>query len=347
MITTNLTETKLNFEIGAKIGNGGEGEVYHAFDPQLNANIAVKKVPIAKFTHQDLYFEESRKLYLTNHHNIVKVIYACKDDDFIYLSMPFYKNGSLKGLIDNRFLTTREIIRYSLQFLSGLNNIHSKGLIHFDIKPENILINNSNQALISDFGLAEYTGHYGFASNSGTTQVLAPPEYFNQPVHNLKFDIYQAGLTMYRICNGENIFLSQLDNAFISRGNRNDANFIQKLQAGNFPNRQFFLPHIPRQLRKIVSTALKPNPDDRYSSVIAILNDLSKINSANDWTYSTDNSGNETWKKHNYIVTCLKTNNIFTVSALKNGRQNRSFCKTVQNEVEKNTLLYDCLNTNW
>ena len=162
---TYLTEAKLNFELRNKIGDGGEAEVYEAFDPQLNATLAVKKIPITSFTDKDLFFEESRKLYLTNHHNVVDIIYACQDDDYVYLAMAFYKNGSLKALIDQRFLTSREVIRYSLQFLSGLNNIHSKGLIHFDIKPENILINNSNQALISDFGLAQYTVHYGFAQN--------------------------------------------------------------------------------------------------------------------------------------------------------------------------------------
>ena len=65
MITTNLTETKLNFEIGIKIGNGGEGEVYHAFDPQLSANIAVKKVPITKSDITVTYSTISYNNYIT------------------------------------------------------------------------------------------------------------------------------------------------------------------------------------------------------------------------------------------------------------------------------------------
>ena len=342
-----LTETLLNFELREKIGNGGEGDVHKAFDTQLNSIIAVKKVPIANFADPNDFFNESRKLYLTKHHNVVKVNYACKDDDFIYLSMPFYQNGSLKSITDKRFLTAREIIRYSLQFLSGLNNIHSKKLIHFDVKTENILISDSNQALISDFGLAQHTGHYGFATNFGTTAVYAPPELFSQALHNIKFDIYQAGLAMYRMCNGDTDLTNQISTALQSKGVKDDAHFIKNLQKGNFPNRTAYLPHIPKQLKKVINNALNSDPNDRYSSIIDMLNDLSKINNANDWEYKTNNTDKSEWTKDGYTLTCLYSNNIWQLSAMKNGRTNHTFSKKINTEVEKNKLLYDCLNENW
>lgn len=344
-----FTNTHLNFTLGPKIGNGGEAEVFIAIDHQLNAEIVIKKIQKSKFSHLTKFFEESQKLYLTRHHNVVKIMYGCQDNDHIYLAMPLYKNGSLKSVIDARHLTSREIIRYSLQFLSGLNNIHSKKLIHYDIKPENILIDETNKALISDFGLAEHMGVYGFANISGTTRELAPPEFFTQSAHNLKFDIYQAGLTLYRICNGDLIFAEQLNNAFISRGVANDANFINNLTREKFPDRTFYLPHIPRSLRKVISTALKADPNQRYNSILEMLNDLSKIDKANDWQYSK-NGHVESWtKQSDYMVTSTfdNTQNNFTILALKNNRRKTEYCKTVSTHNEVNTLLYNCLNSDW
>lgn len=96
------------------------------------------------------------------------------------LAMPFFEKGSLKKLLDSRNLTVKEIIRYALQFLSGLNNIHSKGVLHFDLKPENILISDSNVAVISDFGLAEYIARTGTSRVGGVTPDIMPPEFYSQ-----------------------------------------------------------------------------------------------------------------------------------------------------------------------
>jgi len=343
-----FTNSLLSFTLINQIGFGGEAEVYLATDHQLNAQIVIKKIPKTNFTDIDKFFEESKKLYLTTHHNIVKIMYGSQDNDFVYLALPHYEKGSLKKIIDDRFLTSREIIRYSLQFLSGLNNIHSKGLIHFDIKPENVLIDESNKALISDFGLAEYMGHYGFAQVNGTTPILAPPELFTQTQHNIKFDIYQAGITLYRMCVGDPTFFQQVNDAFISRGISDQTHFINNLQRENFPKRNYFLPHIPKPLRNVIKKALKANPDNRYNSILEMLNDLSKIEMANDWVYIKQ--GNvETWEKENYIVTCTENlaNNKFVINTLKNGRRKTAFCKICNDREEASNLLYDCLNTIW
>lgn len=342
-----LTEAKLNFELRDKIGNGGEGEVYKAYDKQLNALIAVKKVEIANFTDINRYFDESKKLYLTRHHHVVSVNYGCQDDDYIYLAMPYYKNGSIRGLMDKRFLTSREIIRYSLQFLSGLNNVHTKDLIHFDVKTENILISDGNQALLSDFGLAQYTSHYGFSPVLGTTRVYAPPEFFAQALHTLAFDIYQAGLAMYRMCNGDANFEHQIQNALTVKGVRDDQNFINAVTKGNFPDRRGYLPHIPKALAKVINNALKVSVDERYDSVIDILNDLSRIETSNDWLYTVDSLGNENWTYEGYVVTATNNNGSSNIEATKNGRRNTSYCKIGLNETEEKNLLQACLNTDW
>ena len=84
--------------------------------------------------------------------NIVKVNYATYDDDNIYISMPYYKNGSLQDILQNRNLTVREIVKYSLDILSGIYYIHKNQILHCDIKPSNILIDDYNCAVLADFG---------------------------------------------------------------------------------------------------------------------------------------------------------------------------------------------------
>ncbi len=346
-MSTLITEAKLNFALGKRIGKGGEGDVYEAQDHQLNATLAVKTVALEKFNDETLFFEESKKLYLTRHRNVVEVNYGCKDDTHIYLAMPFYRKGSLKDICDRRFLSSREIIRYGLQFLSGLNHIHSKGLIHFDVKLENILISNSNQALISDFGLAQYTGNYGFSKVFGTTQVYAPPELFEQAEHNLKFDIYQAGITLLRMCIGDKIFIDQINQAFVKRNVKADAHFIENLKNGQFPDRSYHFPHIPKPLRKVIANALNPNPDERYDTVLEMQNDLAKIKDSNDWQLITDYNGNETWTDGNRVVQAAYDGTNWTVKSTKNNRQKNDFCEAKLNNSEKNSLLYKGLITKW
>lgn len=131
---------ELSFQLGDEIGSEGRNsQVFKARDLQLNADIVVKKVRKATFSNIDEYFVEASLLYLSAHPNVVPIHYACHDTDHVYLAMPLYGKGSLKSRMANRPLTVREMVVISTQVLSGIHNIHSKGLIHFDVKPDNIL----------------------------------------------------------------------------------------------------------------------------------------------------------------------------------------------------------------
>jgi len=123
--------------------------------------------------------------------------------------MPYYAKGSIKILLSNRFLTVRQIIRYAIQFLTGLHNIHSKKLIHFDVKPDNILISDNDEAMLSDFGLAQPVNLLGIAGQDRLYNKQRPPEAFKYDHFDLRYDIYQVGITLYRMCNGNDIFNNQ------------------------------------------------------------------------------------------------------------------------------------------
>ena len=295
-------KVRLEFDEIKEIGQEGRNsKVFLAHDNQLDGEIVVKEIKKNPSTSPDEYFKEARLLYAHNHNNIVKVNYACEDDDNIYVAMPFYKNGSLKKRISNgSYLTVREVIRYSIQFLSGLNHIHSKGLVHFDIKPDNILISDSNEAMLSDFGLALYTDTYGFCTAQACYTPHITPEQLKGLNQTIKNDIYQAGLTIYRMVNGNELFYRQIPNT----GNPmlDDVAFKRMISNGLFPNRKCYLPHIPKKLKKIIKKCIEPNPNDRYDNTLQIINELASINENLDIRYGRDTSG-EFWEapKNSYV----------------------------------------------
>lgn len=288
-----LHTTELNFVTKKEIGQEGKNsQVFLAHDKQLDGEIVVKKIEKSKIVNSSDYYEEAKKLYASSHSNVVKVKYGCSDDEYIYIAMPYYKNGSLKSFVNSNHLTIREIIRYSIQFLSGLHHIHSKGLIHFDIKPDNILISDSNEALLSDFGLAKAMNDFGYASPEQFYKKHLPPETFSSSDKTIHFDIYLAGLTIYRLLNGENHFNNQLAKF------KTNSEYIEAVKDGRFPNRDSYLAHIPLKLQRIVNKSLNINIEGRQQSVLEFINDLSTIDENLDWRFIKSET-THLWFKNN------------------------------------------------
>lgn len=277
-------KAELNFDTVREIGHHGRNsKVYIARDKQLDADIVIKKIAKSDLTHATEYFREAKILYASHHPFVVTVNYACEDDDYIYIAMPYYPNGSLKQKIGTRFLTVREVLRYSLQFLTGLHNIHTKKLLHLDIKPDNILLSNTNEALLSDFGLSKAMDHLGIANQELVYEKHVPPEAIRSNDRTLHFDIYLAGLTIYRLLNGDDFFYSQITFA-------DEDEYIHAVLNGEFPNRSAYLPHIPLKLQRTVNKALSIDINDRHQNVLELINELSDVSDHIDWQYSKSGS---------------------------------------------------------
>ncbi len=275
-----LHTTELNFETVRDIGQEGKNsQVFLAHDKQLDGEIVIKKIEKSKIVNPNEYYEEAKRLYVSSHSNVVGINYGCSDADFIYIAMPYYKNGSLKKLITSKNLTIREVIRYSIQFLSGLHHIHSKGLIHFDVKPDNILISDSDEAHLSDFGLTKAMNAFGFADPGQIYLKQVPPETFSSTNKTIHFDIYLSGLTIYRILNGEDHFNKQL-NKFTSQNQ-----YIDAVKAGDFPDRNSYLYHVPLKLQRIINKALSVDVHDRHRTILELINELSSMDENLDWRF--------------------------------------------------------------
>ncbi|EOB3571152.1 serine/threonine-protein kinase [Vibrio vulnificus] len=294
------TVAEVRFDELGRIGDEGRNSVVlKVRDVCLDAIMAVKKIEKGSraLPNPAEYFNEARILYANPHPYVVQVNYACEDSSHVYIAMPLYKNGSLSKYMSERYLTLGEIVRFSCQFLSGLHNIHSNQLIHFDIKPDNILLSDRNEAMLSDFGLAKFSDEDGFATPNQLYGTHMPPEAFEGREYTNLLDIYQAGLTMYRMCVGSDEFKRQVD-TFREPDGRLGHTFIQAVQAGDFPARNAFPAHIHNKVKNVITKCMSPDPDDRYMSAIEVVNDLSFVDESYfPWQYSIDD-GVQKWEKN-------------------------------------------------
>lgn len=291
------TVAEIEFELREEIGQEGRNsQVFRSYDQALDAELVVKRVPKNSVADANALFNEARTLYKSSHPYVVPINYACQDNDFIYLAMPYFPNGSLAQLMSQRYLTVREIIRFVCQFVSGLHNIHSKGLIHFDIKPDNILLSHRGEALLSDFGLAKHTNSLGLARPNQMYVKQLPPECFAANEYTTAFDVYQVGLTLYRMCVGSETFNQQFM-SYVVAGNLDRPQFEAALRNEVFPNRTAYPEHIPDKVKQTISKCLKPSPDDRFKSVLEITNALSSIDEKLlDWQFEL-NGNQKKWSK--------------------------------------------------
>jgi eukaryotic-like serine/threonine-protein kinase len=186
-------KAEITFDLVQEIGQDGRNSrTYICHDHQLNAQIVMKEIRKTSLDSTENFFDESKALYASAHPNVVQIHYACEDDENIYLAMPYYRRGSVGSLVAARHLTVREIVALGCNVTSALHNIHSKGLIHFDVKPDNILLSDRGEGLLSDFGLAKQMNLTGRAGQDRLYFKTVPPEAIGRDRFDRSFDIINS-----------------------------------------------------------------------------------------------------------------------------------------------------------
>ena len=281
--------TNFNFEVIEKINSEGvNSALYIVEDKQLGSRFILKQIDKKNFKEFERYFDESKKVYNLKHPNIISINTASYDDEYIYITMPYLKRGSLHNLLNTRYLTLKEIIKYSLDFLSAIEYVHSRGVIHCDIKPNNILIDDNNNAILTDFGSALYLNN-GKARLKNVYYKHIAPEQCTNSLISKKVDIYQIGTTLYRMCNGNYEYDKQAKRY-------KDLNSLKVACArGRFPVRKKYLPHIPKEMIKVIERCININPDERYDDVLDIMNDLASIDVNLDWNFEIEDVNTFIW----------------------------------------------------
>jgi serine/threonine protein kinase len=291
-------KAEVTFDLVKEIGQSGQNsKTYISRDHQLDAEIVIKQIAKKSLTSPANFFDESKALYASAHPNVVQIHYACDDADSIYLAMPYYRRGSVREMITGKHMTVREVVAIGCNVLTGLHNIHSKKLIHFDVKPDNVLISDRGEGLLSDFGLAKQMNFSGIAGQDRLYTPMTPPEATKTDHFDLTFDIYQFGLMLYRMCNGNDSFYEQLKK-YGSKANFDRKTFRYDVLNGHFPDRKTFGAHVPTKLRNIVKKCLETNPASRFLSAIDCANALALVDGPTlDWRFS-EIGGTRTWEKN-------------------------------------------------
>jgi len=292
---------KAQLILGKKIGKGSYGFV-HAGEDHVHGKVAVKILKRrpgesnAKWaTRSAVLLDEATHLKAATHPNVVQVHNVVRESttDVVHLVTEFCEGGSIDKVYKKGPLTLPEVRKIITDACRGLEHIHSRGMIHRDIKPGNILRKGAAYK-ISDFGLVTNDLVLGYASANGYVCHLAP-EVFDDPARGThgttsrRTDIWAMGMTIYRLLNGHR----RHELNFPSSMSIDD--FTQKILAGGFSHSLDWLPHIPDSWRKFVHKAMHDDPGHRYQTALAMSQGLAKLPIKPPWACSV--SRNEiTWK---------------------------------------------------
>jgi serine/threonine-protein kinase len=203
-----LGQTLGKYRIEELIGSGGFAWVYKAFDPELEIHVALKVLK-PQFAGDETFEQRFRREAATaaklRHPNIIKIYSVGRDGDAVYFAMDYYPSGLAERLEVSNTLPEEFVVRVGIDVAQALGYAHREGVIHRDIKVDNILFDAHGNAVVADFGIARalsgYTGQTGTNMVVGTPQYFAPEQARAKPLDG-RADIYSLGVTLYRAATG-------------------------------------------------------------------------------------------------------------------------------------------------
>src|SRR5437763_8355773 len=197
------------YRLDAQIGTGGMSTVYRSFDTVLERPVAIKLMhrEIASHSEQlERFRREARSVAQLNHPHIVTVIDAGEDEGTPYIVFEFVDGETLKERIRRcGRLPIPEAIAYAIEIARALGAAHERGIVHRDIKPQNVLIDPEGSAKVTDFGIARTLEEEGLTAAGrvlGTTDYVSPEQALGHTVTG-QSDIYSLGICLYEMLTGE------------------------------------------------------------------------------------------------------------------------------------------------
>ena len=261
------------YEIIELIGSGGMANVYKALCHRLNRYDAVKIMRDETAANTELrrrFRAESQAVAMLSHPNIVSVYDVSHSDDVEYIVMELIDGITLKQYLQKKsVLDPSEVLDFTIQTAKALEHAHSKGIIHRDIKPQNIMMLKDGMIKVADFGIAslENTIDENNGETVGSVHYIAP-EQARGEAPDARSDIYSLGIVMYEMLTGKLPYV----------GNSDVEVAVKHMNTDPVTPRDI-VPSIPEELERICLKAMNSNIDERYQSASEMLADLEEYKS--------------------------------------------------------------------
>lgn len=247
------------YEIKELLGVGGMAVVFLAYDKTENCDIALKmlKEEVASDEGALKCFEsESRAISMLSHPNIREIYDINTSGEYKYLTMEYLDGPTLKSYVKERGgISQSEAVDFVVQILKALDHTHSKGIVHRDIKPQNIIVTSNKTIKITDFGIATLYDPRKNANEEkgvGTVYYISPEQASGKNI-DARSDIYSLGIMLYEMVCGKLPFVAD------------DPNEVAYMQVVSEPEKPSEIVELPVGLEQIIMKALAKNPDERFS----------------------------------------------------------------------------------
>lgn len=252
------------------IGRGGFSEVYSARNIATGEEVAIKQVDTGKIedgTYLERFKVEAEVVARLNHPHIVPVYDHWTDDSGMYMVMKWMKNGNLRRRIEDGGIRDLSFVSQIVsQIGSALQATHTAGLIHRDIKPDNVMFDDQNNAYLADFGLAKDTNRAvpltQMGWKLGSQAYSAPEQISNDGEITPQSDIFAFGVLIFETLTGQHPFID--DSA-------DDIRWMIKAIREPMPLAHFIYPDIPSEVDDVLQHATRKKPADRYPTVTAMI----------------------------------------------------------------------------
>ena len=260
------------YEIRSKIGEGGMGEVYRAFDPSIHREVAIKVLPLglaADAARLRRFEQEACAAGALNHPNILIIHHVDTHDGAPYIVSELLEGETLRHRMSGAALAQRRVIDYATQIAQGLAAAHEKGIVHRDLKPANIFITKDGRVKILDFGIAKLTQPDGNQSQTeiptrrvdtdpgvvmGTVGYMSPEQVKGRAVDH-RSDIFSFGAILYEMLSGRRAFHGE-----------SAAETMSAILKEDPPDLSETNQNISPALERLVNRCLEKNPEGRFHS---------------------------------------------------------------------------------
>jgi len=259
------------YKILDHLGTGGMATVWLGYDTILDRQVAIKTFKIDANDEDAVkrFNREAKAVTSLSHPNIVSIYDVENEGEFYYLILEYVEGMTLKDyMIKNPRMPIETIVHIAKQIAAGLSHAHQNGIIHRDIKPQNILMNENLTCKITDFGIARA---YGDTTLTQTNQMLGTVYYLSPEqacgnVATAQSDIYSLGILIFEMITGQIPF----------KGESAVAIALKHLQE-ELPDIDKYRDNVPQSVKNIVLQATMKNPNERYISSKELFEDLSTV----------------------------------------------------------------------